>query len=299
MEYVAFNLVIDDIVFPDGTTSMRRLGGGGPQAAYGMRLFASQIGLAGSVGPDFSQNLWEELRDMEIDLNGIRQAKQPTPRAWQILEDDGRRTQIWRVGEDSLAQHLKRRIDLLPQTYRQARAFHLGIHPLDADLDFLASLHSLGGLLSVEIYKSSERPLKASELRALLKSADIFSMNALEAASLLGKTRWEEQLDVLFASGARLVTLRYGEQGSLTCDGRQAIHIPAVPVANNFPVGAGNAFCGGFLAGWLQTQDLARAAGSGTLAAAFFIDKGYKGVSEPDQIDRALEQLAGRAEKWR
>ena len=278
---------------------MGRLGGGGPQAAYGMRLFSSQVGLAGSVGPDFSRKLWQELRAIGIDLNGIRQAEQPTPRAWQILEEDGRRTQIWRVAETALAQHLKRRIDDLPQEYRVARAYHLGIHPLDADLDFLATMHALGGLLSVETYKPAERPLNARELQSILKSADIFSMNALETESLLGKSRWEEQLDVLFEAGARLVTLRLGQDGCLASDGRQAVHVPVVPVESNFPVGAGNAFCGGFLAGWVETQDLAHAAGCGTVAAAFFIERGYRIPADSTRIEQTLERLAGSTEKWR
>jgi cytidine kinase len=35
---ITFSIIIDDIVFPDGSTRMGVLGGGGPQTAFGMRL---------------------------------------------------------------------------------------------------------------------------------------------------------------------------------------------------------------------------------------------------------------------
>lgn len=298
VDYVAFNLVIDDIVCPDGTTIMARLGGGGPQAACGMRLWCSNVGLSGSVGQDFPQILWDELSAAGIDLGGIRRASTPTPRAWQILEQDGRRTQLWRVDQASLSQHLRRRIAHLPQAYRKARAYHLGVHPLDADLDFLQELHALGGLVSVETYKPAERPLSPQELEALLKSADIFSMNALEAESLLGKSKWEEQLDALFAAGARRVALRWDKNGCLAADGRLAVHVPAVAAEGRSPVGAGNAFCGAFLTGWIETQDITIAACRAITAAALFISNGYRMAGQTTLADDYLRSLSGRVERW-
>ena len=46
MDFVTFSLIIDDIVFPDGKTAMGTLGGGGPQTAFGMKLWADKVGLA-------------------------------------------------------------------------------------------------------------------------------------------------------------------------------------------------------------------------------------------------------------
>ena len=38
VDLVAFGVILDDLVFPDGRTSLGVLGGGGPQTAFGMRL---------------------------------------------------------------------------------------------------------------------------------------------------------------------------------------------------------------------------------------------------------------------
>ena len=40
--HVAFGIIIDDIVFPDGATHMGVLGGGGPQTAWGMAAARGQ-----------------------------------------------------------------------------------------------------------------------------------------------------------------------------------------------------------------------------------------------------------------
>jgi cytidine kinase len=50
---ITFSIILDDIVFPDGTTRMGVLGGGGPQTAFGMRLWSDGVGIAAGVGDDF------------------------------------------------------------------------------------------------------------------------------------------------------------------------------------------------------------------------------------------------------
>src|SRR5512145_1811864 len=98
MDLVAFSLIIDDIVFPDGQTAMGVLGGGGPQTAFGMKLWADQVGLVSGVGHDLPASALEWLKSSGIDIAGLRLSDHwPTPRAWQLLEADGRRTQVWRV----------------------------------------------------------------------------------------------------------------------------------------------------------------------------------------------------------
>lgn len=55
LELVCFTLIIDDVVFPDGSTRMQLLGGGGPQSLWGYQLARQQrakVGLAAGVGAD-------------------------------------------------------------------------------------------------------------------------------------------------------------------------------------------------------------------------------------------------------
>ena len=186
VEYVTFGIILDDIVFPNGQTRMGVLGGGGIQTAFGMRLWSDSVGLVAGVGADLPAEAMDWLRTSGVDTSGLRLTDFPTPRAWQVLEEHGRRTQVWRVPGVVIGAQLTRKLEYLPQTYRYARGFHLGIHPLEADLDFIAGLRHLGGIVSVEPFKPAERLLDPDELRVLLKAAHIFSPNTEEASSLLG-----------------------------------------------------------------------------------------------------------------
>ena len=88
MDFVTFSLIIDDIVFPDGQTAMGVLGGGGPQTAFGMKLWASKVGLVAGVGADLPAQAQNWLQAFEIDIQGLRHSTDwPTPRAWQVLEE--------------------------------------------------------------------------------------------------------------------------------------------------------------------------------------------------------------------
>jgi sugar/nucleoside kinase (ribokinase family) len=98
MEMVTFTIIIDDIVFPDGRTSMACLGGGGPQTAFGALLWLpnkERVGLASGVGEDFPASCTEWLETAGVDTSGLVLWPHPTLRAWQILEEDGRRAEVW------------------------------------------------------------------------------------------------------------------------------------------------------------------------------------------------------------
>lgn len=268
---VAFNILLDDIVFPDGRTALGVLGGGGPPAAFGMRLFAEKVGLVAEVGADLPHSAWAWLKDSGIDTTGVRVADRGrTPRAWQVTEEDDRRTQVWRViPEQALT---------LPQVYADARGFHLGLHPEEPLSDLIRALRQTGGVVSLETYRSADRRLDPAELFRLLSAADIFSANLAEARSLVGPGAARgvaRRLVEAAESQAQLVVLRLGGEGSLVVQGQtgQAVHIPTAPGRVVDRVGAGNAYCGGFLAEWLDTHDLAQAGACGAAAASLAIEQ--------------------------
>ncbi|MCL4299357.1 MAG: hypothetical protein KJ077_26720 [Anaerolineae bacterium] len=276
MDFVAFSLIIDDIVFPDGQTAMGILGGGGPQTAFGLKLWAERVGLIGGVGSDLPPAVLAWLEASGVDTQGLRHSAQwPTPRAWQILEADGRRTQVWRIPGPAIGAQLGRGMEDLPPTYRRARGFHLGLHAEEPGLDFIKALRSAGGVVSIEPFRPSTRPLSEIELRALVTAGQIFSPNEAEAASLVGPGEPLELIRRLVAAGAEIVALRQGEKGAAVhrADGGETWHIPAFATAVVDPTGAGNAFCGGFLAGWVQTGDLRLAGLYGAVAASFLVEQ--------------------------
>ncbi len=276
MDFITFSLIIDDIVFPDGQTAMGMLGGGGPQTAFGMRVWSDSVGLVGGVGSDLPAQAHVWLTQAGIDTSGLRHTPDvPTPRAWQVCEDDGRRTQMWRVKENLIWAQLGRTWDRLPSTYQKAKAFHLGVHPENPDLDFIRQLREQGAWVSVEPFRAALRSLSEEELVKLISAGQIFSPNQKEAESLVGPGEPLALIERLVAYGAEIVALRQGPDGALVHRGDtgEMWRIPAVETTVIDPTGAGNAFCGGFLAGWVNTQDIRLAGLCGAVAASFLLEQ--------------------------
>lgn len=100
-----------------------------------------------------------------MDISGLEVSDDlPTPRAWQILEYDGRRTQVWRTPLN--VKQLRPDFGSYPQGFQAAGAYHIGIHPTYLDYDLLVELRAAvrraageKGILSVEPFTEAERLL--------------------------------------------------------------------------------------------------------------------------------------------
>jgi len=195
MEFVCFTFIVDDIVLPDGQTVMEQLGGGGPQSLFGYQVVSgmrAKVGISAGVGRDVPASCRRCLSLFSIDDSGLIEDAGPrTPRAWQIFEADGLRTQVWRGFRDNdpkLTEMLSPKFEDLPPVYRQATNFHLGVHPSVTPSTLLEvlrqSAHRAGGLFTIEPYTSAPTPPPPYHLTSLLSKCDVFSPNELELRSL-------------------------------------------------------------------------------------------------------------------
>jgi cytidine kinase len=275
MDFIAFGLILDDLLFPDGSAAMGVLGGGGPQTAFGMRLWAASVGVVAEVGPDLPEAALDWFRDSNVDSAGLHFSAQPTLRAWQVIQSDGSRRHVWRTDPPASKAQLGRAIQRIPEAYRGAKGFHFGLHPDDPDLEFAAELRQLGGVVSIELFRPAAQRLSPDALQSLLACADIFSLNLAEANSLVGPDQLLGLAKRLVSAGAGVLALRLGKHGSIVAEGQvgRVAHIPAFPVSAPQEVGAGNAYCGGFLVGWVETHNLVTAGLQGAVSASFILEQ--------------------------
>lgn len=298
IRYVAFGIVIDDLAFEDGRQVLGVLGGGGPQAAFGMRLWGEGVGLVAAVGTDWPAAHRAQLEAAGIDLGGVITGPWPTLRAWQIYGSSGKRRHEWQIAPERDRPDWARCLALAPADYRAARGYHLGLHPETADLNLVRQVRGYGGCLSLELFRPASHPLDEAALRALASAPDILSLNLEEARSICAPDQAGHVTDMAYAmvrclhrAGARMIALRLGPEGALISDGQagRAWHIPAFPTTVADPTGAGNAFSGAFLVGYVETGDLLIAGLWGSVAASLIIE----GVGFP-RLDAALRLEARR-----
>ncbi|MFC1959191.1 PfkB family carbohydrate kinase [Chloroflexota bacterium] len=278
-EYIALGIIIDDIVFPDGQTQMGVLGGGGPQTAWGMALATqdgAQVGMLSGVGQDFTPDLLAPLLAMDIDVTGVHATNLPTPRAWQLLEEDGRRQHVWRIDQDTADLQTHPDAPTILQFYPAATVVHWGIHPEAPHLSPAQPLREQDVLVSIEPFKGLEQPLTDDDLQAVLTACAIYSPNWAEAVSIFGTADRKTILERARQQGGYILVLRHGPAGAEAWDLHRGhgIKVPAVPVDTVVdPVGAGDAFCGAFAVTWQQTNSLAKAAISGAVAASYMLEQ--------------------------
>src|SRR5262249_55917776 len=209
--------------------------------------------------------------------DGLRITRRPTPRAWQLFEADGHRTQIPRVTTADWTEQL-RRDDDLPERLESlgVRAFHLLSrgHPTDpgraAGIAGLGIRRSLGPIIE-EGMNSDQR----ARVLACLPHVEIFSPGVAETQVLLGARPLTEALREFAERGPPIVALRRGAAGSLIYhrERRRMLPVPAAPAHVVDMTGAGTADCGGLLVGWVEHGRLDLAAARAAVSAALTLEQ--------------------------
>lgn len=274
MKYASWSLIVDDIVFPDGRTSMGILGGGGTHTIAGMRVWSDNVCLLGQVGRDLDESI---LGPLDLRAHALRRTDRPTPRAWQLFEADGHRTQIPRIPLDDWSTQLLWPDDFL--AYLEAhgvRAVHLMSRGAPGDPEQIERLAAAGLRISLEpIIEEGMDRLEADRVLACVPYVEIFSPGVAEARALLGERSHRETLAALAELGATLVALRRGAAGSLVCHGPtgRVLRTPAARARVVDVTGAGNAYAGGMLVGWCESGDLSHAVACAAVSAALAIEQ--------------------------
>jgi sugar/nucleoside kinase (ribokinase family) len=276
--YVSFGIVLDDIVLPGAMIMQGMLGGGGVQTAWGMAAAlggGESVGLCAVVGADCTPALLTPLVNAGIDLSGVQTTLDATPRAWQHFDEAGNRRHIWRVPPPSGTTVYEAALDALPAAYRGARGFHWGLHPENPPLEQAAAFAAGGAHISLETFRPPDAPLTPDALSALVGAATVFSPSVSEAAGLVGSDDHDRIIRAFADAGCRVLALRKGEIGAEVWDfrgGVQGFSVPALPPLKLIdPTGAGNAFCGAFLA--RLDDSMADAAAAGAAAASFMLEQ--------------------------
>ena len=267
------SIIIDDIVLPDGRTKMGMFGGGSSHAIVGMKVWADEVGISAWVGKDLPEEMEAEL-GQSFDLRGVVHRDLPSPRAWQLFEADGTRTEIFRTNMEEFIRNSPQPEDF-PDAYWHAKGVHYQ-NDLTRFREWAEKFRANdSGPILWEPWGELAIPENRGMFREMMPLVDAISPNLMEAQRLTGLQKPQEIAHTLLDDGAKVVVLRMGAAGSLTADlTGQLIQVPAARVAHIVDVtGAGNAFCGGFLVGMVEMGDLVQAAAMGAVSASFSLEQ--------------------------
>jgi sugar/nucleoside kinase (ribokinase family) len=329
---VAGQLTRDFILLPSGDALLDIPGGNAIYAAVGLALWEPDPppGLLARIGEDYPQVWLDTFQARGMDMRGItvlpeavdlrsfvafsdwdtRKSGDPVPHFAKLGLPFPKALLGYNAGRNSLDS----RTNLAPTSLRRAdiiddylNATMAHICPLDylthsvlpvimRQAQFtIVTLDPSGGYMNPTFWE---------DVPALLTGLTAFMPSEGEVRTLFqGRSvdLWE-MAEALAAYGCEFVVIKAGQRGQFLYDSatRSRWEIPSYPARVLNPVGAGDAFCGGFLAGYRLTYDPLMAALHGNISASLVIegnDPAFALDTHPQLPQSRMESLKSAVRK--
>lgn len=270
--YTIGNFTIDDIVlWPTGQNWMSQPGGNVLFSALGARVWLETVGLLARIGRDYPRERLREIEARGLYL-GLRSVDLPTIHSWALYEAEGERQFVNHLHSGSNVT-MTIHPEEIEAEHLTGRAYHLAPAPVEQQAALIKRLKPFGSLISLDPHELWINGYEAI-IEAMLAEVDFFLPSRFEARLLYGTDAPEEAARAFARWGSKVVVIKLGADGSLVYDslGERLVHVPAYPAQVHDTTGAGDAFCGGFLAGYLLTGDPVIAAQYGTVSASYVVE---------------------------
>lgn len=294
------NLVVDDVVFADGTTRMGEPGGAMLYAALGAALWELPVAVVAPLGDDYPARALHALEHRGVDLGGLRPLGRPGLRTWLLYEPAARRI-VHRLGAANHVEASPAPGDVAAR-FDAARAFHLSPTPLECQRRLVEELSPRpGAMLSLDPH-DTVREESLDAWREVLAKVDVFFVSEEELRLPGLRHDLAGTLARLGTGRLRHVLLKRGDAGGVLYDTqtRELTGWPARAAAVVDPTGAGDAFAGGFLAARLAGESVAGALERGVVSASFALEAwgaaGLIAATAAEARRRRAEWFGGRGE---
>lgn len=330
---IAGSLTQNFIISPTGEAFSNILGGGVIFAAAGLALWEKEnIGLISRVGEDFPRQWLEDLKKINLDTRGIHILPEALDLRQFLAYNDPASASprsdnpVAKYAELGLAfpkallgyTPARREIDSntrptksalqmkdIPADYLDASAAHLC--PLDFHSHLMLTslfMQNRVNTLTLDPAESYMHPVFWAELSVLLQGITAFQTSEEKLHALFhGRTTdlWEMAEEVA-RFGCEIIVIKRKARGQLVLNhaSHERWSIPAYPSRIVDPTGAGNAFGGGFLAGFRKSYDPVEAALYGNISASMVIegsDPLYALGALPGLAQARLESLRNMVRK--
>lgn len=296
--FTAGGLRIDYVITANGQVHLREMGGNAIYSAVGARIWGVHVGILSRVGENYPQGWLSQLEQSGLSIAGIRRIP-----GWQDMRtfyvyldletrvDTEPERHFARLGlplPDDLCGYvhstpgqdgqefmpLSPRPADLPPSYLEVKAAHLSPLELPSHRTLSRVLAEHGIRISLDPGERYMKPALVEDVFSFLRWADAFLPSEQEVESLLGEGDPWLAAARFAEAGPAVVVIKAGSKGSLIYDSqsRKRWLVPAYPTQVVDVTGAGDAYCGGFMVGYDETQDPVIAGCYGAVSASFVLE---------------------------
>ncbi|MFN8586706.1 MAG: carbohydrate kinase family protein [Candidatus Eisenbacteria bacterium] len=264
------NLLVDDIVFPDGSTRMAQPGGAILHSSVAAALWGTRVGCVSLLGDDYPVEALERLERHGVALDGVRRLGRDGVRTWLLYEGRVRRV-VHRLACPT-HEEVSPEADDVPEAWRGARAFHLAPMPIALQERVVKSLGAGGAFVSVDPHELvTEATLE--RWRAVLAHVDAFFPSEDELRLDGAAEDPRGALRRLACGRIRFLFAKRGAAGGLLFDAHTGrFHEwEARTETLTDPTGAGDGFAAGFLTAHLAGLPVEQCLRRAVVTASFAI----------------------------
>ncbi|MBC6445713.1 sugar kinase [Actinokineospora xionganensis] len=266
--------------------------------AIGVSRLGHRVAWVGRVGDDaVGSMVLSGLRGEGVDISGAR-VEPGVPTGLMLRERrTADRTRVAYYRRDLAGSHLSP-ADIDAEVIAAARVLHLtGITPALGDTALAAVREAVrvakaaGTAVSIDLnYRALlwSRAAASVVLGSLVPQADLVFAGPEEASLIVGEDEPGGMARALSALGPAVAVLKLGDQGALVHTVGEILVQQAFPVTCVDPIGAGDAFVAGYLAGTLDGSDAARCLRLAATCGAFAVSAAGDWEGLPSQGDLRL-----------
>ncbi|KKC32813.1 carbohydrate kinase family protein [Devosia psychrophila] len=291
------NFTIDDVVLPNGTERPGCTGGDALYATLAARSWLPATELVAPIGNDLPAHVIERIGACGLSVAGMARRDLPTLHNRVAYEANGDRTWTLYASEEAFDVLSPLPADI-PVAFGNARAFLILAMTLPAQRRLVTTLKASRSAIVALDPQEDYIFGNEADLRAMIGQVDIFLPSAEEVRRLLATEDWSAAARSFAALGPRLIVIKLGTDGCLVYDAVNDVEftVPAYPGAQVVDTtGAGDSFCGAFMAAYLQDPaDLRGAARAGAVAASFTVG----GYGVDPLFETTSLQMRERLDGW-
>lgn len=284
---------IDDINREgEGLVAERIPGGDSIYSALGASIWPVKTGVVTIVGRDYPYEKMHlaTCRPEMTDWAGLMAYDGPSLHARAFYARDGAREFRW--DDESLNTVLCPGVEDIPPQWLEVPLVHLAPSGPKQQLELTRYFSGKGALVSLDVEKHFIQYDRQSILECLqLNPIFIPSIEHIKMLSGVDSDEIDDLWPWISTCGVSLAVIKCGSRGAWVVDvvNKKKWLVGVVPHLSLVDVtGAGDAFCGGFMAGYLFTRDPVLSAAYGAVSASFIVES--LGARRPAHFLESLAQ---------